>query len=173
MVNSILKIISIVLLFSLISCKKDSQIIQDQMIIGVKEKNAITKADFTPIDIQESLLCQGKKILIFEGIDIIEVGKCFTINGISNQKFHYQTIKTLGISLVNSGEGQALILNKNELVKFTGNFTKVDSDLSDVTGDFYIAIEFGNDKQYIGWIKLTASIDHLIISDYCYYEVKK
>lgn len=172
MVNSILKIVSVILLFSLISCKKDKPIIQDQMIIGVKEKDAITKADFTPIDIQESLLCQSAKTINFEGIDIIELGKCFTINAISNQRFHYQTIKALGISLVNSVEGQALIHNKNDIVKFTGNFTQVDSDLSDITGDFYIAIKFGNDKQYIGWIKLTASIDHLIISDYCYYEVQ-
>lgn len=179
MVNSILKIVSVVLLFSLISCKKDKPIIQYQMVIGVKEKNAITNADFTPIDIEESLLCQGKKIINFEAIDVIELGKCFIINDFSKIKYRYQTIKALSTSVVNSFEGQAKIHYKNDIVKFTGDFTTVDSELPNVTdllpgkADYYVAIQFGNDKQYIGWIKLTPSIDHLMVSDYCYYEVKK
>ena len=178
MVNSILKIVSVVLLISLISCKKDKEIIQDQIVIGVKEKNAITKADFTPIDIEESLLCQSAKIINFEGIDIVELGKCFIINQISKRKYRYQTIRTLSTSLVNTFEGQAKIHYKDDLVKFTDDFTRVDFDLPNVTdllpnnADYYVAIKFGNDKQYIGWIKLTPSIDHLIVSDYCYYEVK-
>ena len=178
MANSIFKIVSIVLFFSMISCKKDKTIIQVQMVIGVKEANAISSADFIPIDIQESLLCQSAKVINFEGIDIISLSKCFNINDISNQKFQYQTIITLSTSLVNTSEGQAKILYKDDIVKFTDDFTKVNSDLPNATDllpnktDYYIAIQFGNVKQYIGWIKLTPFTDHLIVSDYCYYEVK-
>jgi len=173
MVHSILKIVSIILIFSLLSCKKDKVIVKDNIVIGVKEANAISSADFTPIDIEESLLCQSEKTIIFEGINVVALGKCFTINGISGIKYHYQTIRTLSTSLVNTSEGQAKVYYKDDIVKFTDNFTKVVSDLPDNTGDFYIAIQFGNDKQYIGWIKLAVSIDHLIVSDYCYYEIKK
>ena len=180
--NPILKIISMILLVSLISCKKDKVIVQDQMVIGVKEENAISSVDFTPIDMQESLLCQSVQNINFEGIDVIALSKCYTINELSQpspQRYHYQTIRTLSTSLVNTSEGQAKVYYKDEIVKFTDNFTTVNSELPNATdllpnkGDYYVAIKFGTRKQYIGWIKLTPFTDHLIVSDYCYYEVKK
>lgn len=147
---------------------KAIQIKEEQMVVGIKESGAITSI-FEPIVLKQVLGTSSKKIA-FNGVDYFVFTKSFSVSHGDMKEHHYQGIGTLNGCTLHSINGEPSIHVLNDIVSPTSTFTSFDQKLFVGSGALYFVFKFKNEKNYMGWIKITSFTD-LTIEDYCYYEV--
>ncbi|HET6559642.1 MAG TPA: PKD domain-containing protein [Prolixibacteraceae bacterium] len=150
---------------------KTIQIKEEQIVVGIKENGAITST-FEPIVVKEIYGTSGKKIA-FNGVDYFAFTKSFYVSHGDMKEHHNQYIGTLNGCTIHSLNGEPSIHALNDIVSPTAaTFTSFDQRSFVGSGALYFVFKFKNEKNYMGWIKITSFTD-LTIEDYCYYEVAK